>query len=176
MNKVTGLKLWLAAAGASVLASFAVAEPAIDVHRDANCGCCKEWIKHLESEGFSVRDHVEADMASVKAKLGVPASLGSCHTGVVDGKFIEGHVPAAEVRKLIARDDLKGIAVPRMPVGSPGMEMGERKDPYQVIALTKAGGTEVLAEYHQLPAQEAHTERDQQGHDHTEHDHKDHQH
>ena len=74
------------------------AEPlAIDVHRDANCGCCKDWIKHLEANGFEVTDHVEADMSAVKSRLGVPYSMGSCHTGVIDGKFVEGHVPAADI-------------------------------------------------------------------------------
>ncbi len=80
------------------------AEPlAIDVHRDANCGCCKDWIKHLEANGFKVTDHVEADMSAVKSRLGVPYSMGSCHTGVIDGKFVEGHVPAADILKLRER-------------------------------------------------------------------------
>ncbi len=83
------------------------AEPlAIDVHRDANCGCCKDWIKHLEANGFKVTDHVEADMSAVKSRLGVPYSMGSCHTGVIDGKFVEGHVPAADILKLRERADL----------------------------------------------------------------------
>ncbi|WP_050397320.1 DUF411 domain-containing protein, partial [Pseudomonas aeruginosa] len=85
------------------------AEPlAIDVHRDANCGCCKDWIKHLEANGFKVTDHVEADMSAVKSRLGVPYSMGSCHTGVIDGKFVEGHVPAADILKLRERADLVG--------------------------------------------------------------------
>lgn len=124
------------------------AEPiAIDVHRDANCGCCKAWIEHLETNGFKVNDHVETDMAAVKTRLGVPHSLGSCHTGVIDGKFVEGHVPAADVLKLRARPDLIGAAVPGMPMGSPGMEMGGRKDAYKVIAVGNEGSQSVMSEY-----------------------------
>ncbi len=124
------------------------AEPVvIDVHRDANCGCCKDWIKHLESNGFTVRDHVERDMVAVKQRLGVPARLASCHTGVIDGRFVEGHVPAAQVLELRKRPDLAGLAVPGMPMGSPGMEMGDRRDAYQVIGLRKTGAEQVVAEY-----------------------------
>ncbi|MCY1275957.1 hypothetical protein D3C76_716120 [compost metagenome] len=124
------------------------AEPlSIDVHRDANCGCCKDWIKHLEDNGFSVRDHVEPNMSEVKTRLGVPYSMGSCHTGVIDGKFVEGHVPAADILKLRERSDLVGAAVPGMPVGSPGMEMGSRHDAYQVVGLGKGGERVVLADY-----------------------------
>src|SRR5574344_429698 len=104
----------------------------VDVHRDANCGCCKDWIRHLEAEGIKVNDHVEHDMTRIKQQLGVPPRLASCHTGVVNGKFIEGHVPAREVRALSLRNDLRGAAVPGMPHGSPGMETG-RVDAYQVI-------------------------------------------
>src|SRR5690554_418672 len=107
----------------------------IDVHRDANCGCCKDWIRHLEDNGFAVRDHVETDMVAVKMKLGVPPRLASCHTAVIDGRFVEGHVPADQVLELRKRPDLRGLAVPGMPVGSPGMEMGGRQDAYQVIGL-----------------------------------------
>lgn len=124
------------------------AEPvAIDVHRDANCGCCKAWIEHLESNGFQVNDHVEADMAAVKTRLGVPHQLGSCHTGVIDGKFVEGHVPASDIFKLRARPDLIGAAVPGMPMGSPGMEMGDRKDAYKVIVVGEEGKQSILTEY-----------------------------
>ncbi|MNO88529.1 hypothetical protein D3C76_799820 [compost metagenome] len=129
--------------------SLAQAAPAlnIDVYRDPNCGCCKAWIKHLQDNGFTVKDHEEANMSAVKERLGVAPRLASCHTGVIDGKFVEGHVPADQVKALLARDDLRGLAVPGMPVGSPGMEMGDRKDAYQVIGLTQAGADQVVAEY-----------------------------
>ncbi|MDL2185472.1 DUF411 domain-containing protein [Pseudomonas sp. ChxA] len=119
----------------------------IDVHRDANCGCCKKWISHLETNGFKVNDHVEADMSAVKQRLGVVPRLGSCHTAVIDGKFVEGHVPAEQVLALRNRDDLLGIAAPGMPMGSPGMEMDERREAYQVIGLTRDGQDVVVADY-----------------------------
>ena len=119
----------------------------IDMHRDANCGCCKKWISHLQSNGFKVNDHVEADMAAVKQRLGVAPRLGSCHTAVIDGKFVEGHVPAEHVLALRKRDDLLGIAAPGMPMGSPGMEMDGHGDAYQVIGLTRDGKDVVVADY-----------------------------
>ncbi|SDU94342.1 DUF411 domain-containing protein [Pseudomonas mucidolens] len=120
---------------------------AIDVHRDANCGCCKQWISHLESNGFKVNDHVEADMSLVKQRLGVVPRLASCHTAVIDGKFVEGHVPADQVMALRKRDDLLGIAAPGMPMGSPGMEMDGMSEAYQVIGLTRDGKDVVVADY-----------------------------
>lgn len=141
--------LRVAALSALLLSGMAhAAEPlTIDVHRDANCGCCKTWISHLQANGFKVNDHVEADMSSVKQRLGVQPRLASCHTGVIDGKFVEGHVPADQVIALTKRDDLKGIAVPGMPIGSPGMEMGDRKDAYQVIGVNHQGQDVIVADY-----------------------------
>lgn len=130
-----------------VSAAQAAESLTIDVHRSASCGCCKKWIEHLEANGFKVIDHVESDMASVKQRLGVAPRLASCHTAVIDGKFIEGHVPAAQVVELSKRSDLRGIAVPGMPAGSPGMEVGGKQDAYQVIGLTQAGTDQVIAEY-----------------------------
>ena len=131
----------------SITAVQAAESMTIDVHRDANCGCCKKWISHLEANGFTVVDHVESDMASVKQKLGVAPRLASCHTAVIDGKFVEGHVPAAQVVELSKRNDLVGIAVPGMPAGSPGMEVGSVQHAYQVIGLSNTGTEEVVAEY-----------------------------
>ncbi|WP_369958715.1 DUF411 domain-containing protein [Pseudomonas benzenivorans] len=121
--------------------------PTIDVHRDPNCGCCKAWIGHLQANGFAVVDHVETDMAAVKRRLGVPPRLSSCHTGVIDGQFVEGHVPAADILKLRQRPDLLGAAVPGMPTGSPGMERGNVRDAYQVIGLDARGEEQVLSDY-----------------------------
>lgn len=120
----------------------------IDVHRDANCGCCKKWIEHLQANGFKVNDHVESNMSEVKQRLGVAPRLASCHTAVINGKFVEGHVPADQVLALSKRDDLLGVAAPGMPMGSPGMEMdGMPADAYQVIGLTKDGKDVVVADY-----------------------------
>lgn len=142
-------KLRIAALAALLMSGAAQAADAlsIDVHRDANCGCCKDWIRHLEANGFSVRDHVEPDMRAIKQRLGVAPRLASCHTAVIDGKFVEGHVPAAQILELRQRPDLLGLAVPGMPHGSPGMEYGDRRDAYQVIGLTRTGKDEVVAEY-----------------------------
>ncbi|MBS7663998.1 DUF411 domain-containing protein [Pseudomonas lalucatii] len=124
------------------------AEPlTIDVHRDPNCGCCKAWIGHLQDNGFTVVDHVETDMAAVKQRLGVPPRLAACHTAVIDGQFVEGHVPAADILKLRQRPDLLGAAVPGMPTGSPGMERGDIRDAYQVIGLDRQGAEQVLSEH-----------------------------
>jgi hypothetical protein len=97
--------LRLAALSALFITSLAQAAELIpiDVHRDANCGCCKKWIAHLEANGFKVNDHVEANMSEVKQRLGVPPRLASCHTGVINGKFVEGHVPAEQVLALSKR-------------------------------------------------------------------------
>ena len=141
--------LRLAALSALFISSLAQASELIpiDVHRDANCGCCKAWIKHLQDNGFAVTDHVEPNMSAVKQRLGVAPRLASCHTGVINGQFVEGHVPAAQVLALMKRPDLLGVAAPGMPTGSPGMEMGDSRDAYQVIGLHKNGTDEVIADY-----------------------------
>ncbi|MFK8328595.1 DUF411 domain-containing protein [Pseudomonas sp. BJa5] len=137
----------IVAFGLLALSTLAQAAETIDVYRDPNCGCCKEWISHLRDNGFTVNDHVEPNMSAVKQRLGVAPRLASCHTGVIDGKFVEGHVPAEQVKLLAKRDDLRGLAVPGMPMGSPGMEMGDHKDAYEVIGLTRDGRDEVVATY-----------------------------
>ena len=137
----------IVAFGLLALSTLAQAGQTIDVYRDPNCGCCKEWISHLRDNGFTVNDHVEPNMSAVKQRLGVAPRLASCHTGVIEGKFVEGHVPAEQVRLLAKRADLKGLAVPGMPMGSPGMEMGDHKDAYQVIGVTQDGQDTVVANY-----------------------------
>ncbi|MCH5633805.1 DUF411 domain-containing protein [Pseudomonas syringae pv. syringae] len=144
---MSSLRLTLVAAFLLAGAANAADTLTLDVHRDANCSCCKEWIKHLEANGFKINDHVEGSMSAVKQSLGVPHGLASCHTAVIDGKFIEGHVPAAQIKDLRSRQDLAGIAVPGMPMGSPGMENGQTSQPYQVIGLSKTGAQVVVASY-----------------------------
>ncbi|PMR69257.1 DUF411 domain-containing protein [Halomonas heilongjiangensis] len=114
--------------------SFAWGEaPQVEMHKDPNCGCCSAWAEHLEAEGFEVRVHETRDMRAVKLEHGVTPELASCHTAVVDGYVIEGHVPAADIRRLLEeRPDVAGLAVPGMPHGSPGMETG-RFDDYAVL-------------------------------------------
>lgn len=139
--------LRLTALAGLFMASIAQAATTIDVYRDPNCGCCKSWIKYLEANGFSVNDHVEPNMSAVKQRLGVAPRLSSCHTAVIGGKFVEGHVPVAQIRALEKHPELLGIAAPGMPAGSPGMEMGSARQAYQVIGLTRDGTDEVIADY-----------------------------
>lgn len=133
--------------GLLAITGLAQAAETIDVYRDPNCGCCKAWISHLQDNGFNVVDHVETDMSAVKQRLGVPPRLASCHTGVINGQFVEGHVPAADILKLRQQPDLMGAAVPGMPAGSPGMEYGNVRDAYQVIGLDKQGAERVINQY-----------------------------
>lgn len=136
------LHLLAAAAGLAALPSLA-ASPAkipMEVWKDPNCGCCKDWIVLMEQAGFAVTVH-DSGNSAVRAKLGLPVQYGSCHTALVGGYLVEGHVPAADVHKLL-KDKPKalGITVPGMPIGSPGMdgpEYGGRKDPYDVLLVTK---------------------------------------
>ncbi len=110
----------------------------IGVWRDPNCGCCSGWIAHLRAEGFTVADQVVQSVAPVRRRLGTPADLLSCHAGEVEGFALEGHVPAAAIRRLLAERPagVRGLAVPEMPVGSPGMEVpGAPADSYDVLAF-----------------------------------------
>lgn len=119
----------------------------VDVYRDPNCGCCKAWVNHMVDSGFAVNDHVRSDMPALKQELGVPPELASCHTAVVNGRYIEGHVPADDVRRLADFPEAQGLAVPGMPIGSPGMEMGSRQDPYSVIVIGKDGNRQEFSRY-----------------------------
>lgn len=114
------------------------------VYRTAACGCCGKWVDHLREAGFEVRVEDRRDLAPVKAELGVPGDLASCHTAVVDGYVVEGHVPASDVKRLLEeRPDVAGLAVPGMPVGSPGME-GPREERYSVVAFDGEGNRTVF--------------------------------
>ena len=121
-------------------------EPSITVYKDPNCGCCKKWISHLEANGFKATAHDRTDMNALKDSLGVPTALRSCHTAVVGKLIVEGHVPAADIRTAMRRlpKGMIGLAVPGMPSGSPGMEMGDRTDRYDVVAFGAKGETKVF--------------------------------
>ena len=111
----------------------------ITVYRSAQCGCCKDWIDHLKKHNFKVDDVISKDMHSVKRRLGLPGELASCHTGVIGGYIIEGHVPAQDIKQLVyGKSTLKGLSVPLMPHGTPGMETG-RKDEFNVIGFDDKG-------------------------------------
>ncbi|MEL6951297.1 MAG: DUF411 domain-containing protein [Pseudomonadota bacterium] len=114
----------------------------ITVYKSPTCGCCKNWIKHLEAAGFEVEAIDSDDMNAVKQEFGVPRNMTSCHTARVAGYTIEGHVPADDILRLLGkRPEADGLAVPGMPVGSPGMEVGDRVDPYKVMLFGEAGAT-----------------------------------
>lgn len=120
----------------------------ITVFRSPTCGCCGQWIEHAEAAGFTVKDEVTEDMGAIKQQYGVPENLTSCHTTVVGDYVIEGHIPAEDVQRLLSeKPDVAGIAVPGMPIGSPGMESGDYVEPYTVFAFTESGETAPFAEH-----------------------------
>jgi hypothetical protein len=117
----------------------------IEIWKTPTCGCCKLWVDHMRAAGFRPTVHDLNDVSPIKRKRGVPSSLESCHTAVVGGYTVEGHVPADVVRQALKqRPKIAGLAVPGMPMGSPGME-GPRKDPYNVVAFEQNGRTSVFA-------------------------------
>ena len=124
-------------AGAASMLPFgtlsAAAEPVITVHRDPNCGCCLGWVQHLQKAGFPTKVLETKDLDAVKTRLGVPDDLAACHTAEVSGYVIEGHVPAAALQRFLAeKPNATGLAVPGMPIGSPGME-GGKPEVYEVV-------------------------------------------
>jgi hypothetical protein len=141
------LRVGLAAALGLRVAGTWAAQPSIEVWKDPNCGCCANWVKHLESNGFRVTVNDRGNSAA-RARLGVPTKLGSCHTAQIGGYAIEGHVPADDIRRLLVqRPDAVGLAVPGMPIGSPGMEQGASREPYDVLLVLKDGRTRVYQSY-----------------------------
>ncbi len=133
------------AAGPSGSSTLATTE--VVVYKSPTCGCCSLWVDHLRANGFTVVARDTSDMAAIKRRLGVPAAMESCHTSIVDGYIVEGHVPAADVERLLsARPAVVGIAVPGMPMGSPGME-GPRSDRYDVLTFDRAGRSTVFSSH-----------------------------
>ena len=123
------------------------AAPRAMVYKSPTCGCCSKWIDHMEANGFEVAFKDVANVDPIKRMNGVPANFASCHTAIIGGYFIEGHVPAEDVKRLLdERPEVAGLAVPRMPIGSPGME-GPNPEPYQVLAVGKDGTIEVFARH-----------------------------
>jgi hypothetical protein len=143
---LTSLTAAAAAQSLPVVAKQAL--PQVQVFQDPNCGCCGVWVEHMKDAGFSVTVTEVDDTSVARRKYGLPDRFGSCHTAVVGGYVVEGHVPANDVKKLLAIKPVAvGLAVPGMPVGSPGMEMGSRKDPYQVLLVAKDGRERVFSNY-----------------------------
>lgn len=122
--------------------------PELVVYKTPTCGCCTAWIDHVRDAGFTIRTVEVEDTMPVATQYGVPGQLRSCHTAIIEGYAVEGHVPVREIRRLLAeRPAIAGIAVPGMPIGSPGMEMGERRDPFTVFAFTRDGRAGAFATY-----------------------------
>jgi hypothetical protein len=127
----------------------------IEVWKTPTCGCCKMWVEHLEKEGFLVKANDVPQTAPIRTKLRIPDDMGSCHTGLIAGFAIEGHVPASEIKRLLAepeslRQQVIGLSVPGMPIGSPGMEMGTKRDKYDVMLVLKSGSHRVYQSYSSL--------------------------
>jgi len=117
--------------------------PEISVYKNASCGCCKKWVEHLQAAGFRVTVHDTSNLAGVMEHYGVPRKLTACHTAVVDGYVIEGHVPADVIQRLLKeRPGIAGVAVPGMPAGSPGME-SETPARFYILTFDKNGTTSV---------------------------------
>lgn len=124
--------------------------PLVVVHKTATCGCCSMWVEHLRANGFEVDVRDAANLTPVKDRTGVPSGLRTCHTAEVGGYFVEGHVPASEIARLLAeRPDAKGLAVPGMPLGSPGMEYQNQHEAYDVLLVLPDGNTSVFAHHDQ---------------------------
>lgn len=151
------LVLFLLAGSAHAQSSFwddydktATEEPTkITVYRSESCGCCKRWIEHLEKHNFVIEDHIVSNPHQVKEALGLPFQLGSCHTAIVNDYVVEGHVPANDIKKLIADNPqhIAGLSVPQMPHGTPGMETGLRYDDFNVLSFSKDNKVNVFSSY-----------------------------
>ena len=135
--------------GSAVLTGPVLAAPAsrIEVFKSPTCGCCSAWVEHMAKSGFSVeaRNLDQEALWALKARSGIRSELASCHTAFVNGYFVEGHVPAADVERLLAeRPAALGLTVPGMPIGSPGMEMGDQREPYDSLLVLQDGTTRIF--------------------------------
>lgn len=144
------MKRWFSRSGigflfAALFAPAVLAANTLDVYSDPSCGCCGAWVDYMRAQGHAVTVHQDQPMAAVKARFGVPPRAMSCHTAVIDGYVVEGHVPVQDIRRLLAeRPDAVGLAAPGMPMGSPGMEMGA-PERYDVVLIGRDGSTRVFA-------------------------------
>ncbi len=147
MNRREFIVAGVAAAGLPGVVHAQSPAPRVEVYKSPTCGCCSAWIEHMERAGFVVdARNVDQDaLYAFKAQSGITPDLASCHTALVDGYVIEGHVPAADVERLLAeRPEAIGLSVPGMPIGSPGMEMGNQRDAFDTLLLLKDSSTEIF--------------------------------
>lgn len=158
MSDALSRRAWLARAAGGVAAlalggsaralAAAAPGPVMTIYKTPQCGCCQKWVLHVAAAGFRPAINDVEDIDAIKRRFGVPAALHSCHTALVGGYVVEGHVPAADVQRLLKqRPKVKGIAVGGMPAGSPGMEMPGRADRYDVLAFRADGSTSVFASH-----------------------------
>jgi hypothetical protein len=120
----------------------------IVVYKNPECGCCSKWVRYLQDNAYNVTIEHTRDIYAVKKRLGVPEKLAACHTAVIDGYVVEGHITHRDIKRLLLfRPDVKGIAVPGMPVGTPGMERGNSKQPYDVMTFDERGNMEVFVQH-----------------------------
>lgn len=157
MQRRTLIQSAVALLGAAALPTTALSQnankPMVDVWKTSTCGCCKDWVKHLQDNGFEVKTHdvSEAAKATRRSQLGLAEKYGSCHTALVAGYVVEGHVPAQDIRKLLKeRPSALGLSVPGMPIGSPGMDgpvYGGRKDTYAVLLVQRDGSSSAYQKY-----------------------------
>lgn len=148
MIAVVGMVLGIAAGGWTMMSNSPAMATEMTVWKTPWCGCCTAWVQHMRQSGFVVSVTEMDDLAPIKRMAGVPETLQSCHTAKVEGYTIEGHVPADDVMRLLeGKPSSKGLAVPGMPIGSPGMEQGGRTDPYDVIMFGGPGGDRIFASH-----------------------------
>ena len=122
--------------------------PLVKVYKSPTCGCCQKWVEHMQAAGFQVESHDTSDVQAIKTEHGLPAGMASCHTALVDGYVVEGHVPAADIARMLReKPQITGIAAPGMPRGSPGMEGPFEYDKYDVVTFSKDGKSEVFSSH-----------------------------
>jgi len=149
MNAIRRFAVLLCVTLAAIASGSVLAQrmPLVTVYKNPTCGCCNDWVKHLESNGFRVEAHDVADVEHIKQNLGVRPQYASCHTAIAEGYTLEGHVPAGDIKRLLAeRPKGRGLAVPGMPGGSPGMESAP-KQPYATLLIDDQGGARVYAQH-----------------------------
>ena len=136
---------WLAVSTA--LADGSLAKDIV-VYKNPHCGCCTKWVEYLEQNNYNVTVESTRDVLSIKARLGIPEQLAACHTAIIDGYIVEGHVTHRDITKLLLfRPNVKGIAVPGMPIGTPGMERGDSVESYNVMSFDDQGNIEIFKEH-----------------------------
>ena len=142
-------KSWYGAIAFAALTLGSAAHAAnMTVYKSPSCGCCAKWVEHVEKHGFTVKTIPTEEMAAVKTRLGVPKSLISCHTTVVGKYVVEGHVPAADIKRLLAtKPKARGIAVAGMPMGAPGMEHGNHREAYSTMLIGHDGKAKIFAQH-----------------------------